>query len=251
MGRLTGKVALISGAARGQGEAEARLFAREGASVVLGDARVEQGEQVAREIAEAGGRAIFVKLDVREADDWAHAVEIAERSFGRLDVLVNNAAIAAVAGIMDTSVELWDRVIAINQTGPFLGMQAAIPALRRAGGGSIVNISSVLATMGSGNSAAYTASKGAVTALTRTVSVELATEGIRVNAVHPGGVETPMAAELLGDDAEARRALIATHPMGRIGESEEIATGVLFLASDEASFVTGATLVIDGGNTVW
>jgi 3alpha(or 20beta)-hydroxysteroid dehydrogenase len=152
---------------------------------------------------------------------------------------------------METSIELWNRVIAVNQTGTFLGMRAAIPAMRRAGGGSIVNISSVLATMGSGNSASYTASKGAVTALTRTVSVELATEGIRVNAVHPGGVETPMAVECLGDDVEARRALIATHPMGRIGEPGEIATGVLFLASDEASFVTGATLVIDGGNTVW
>jgi NAD(P)-dependent dehydrogenase (short-subunit alcohol dehydrogenase family) len=130
-------------------------------------------------------------------------------------------------------------------------MQAAIPAMRRAGGGSIVNISSVLATMGTGNSASYTATKGAVTALTRTVAVELAPEGIRVNVVHPGGVETPMASEILGDDAEARRALLATHPMGRIGEPDEIATGVLYLASDEASFVTGASLVIDGGNTVW
>jgi cyclopentanol dehydrogenase len=251
MGRLAGKVALISGAARGQGEAEARLFAREGASVVLGDVLVEQGEQVAREVSEAGGNAIFVRLDVSKEGDWTQAVEVAERTYGKLDVLVNNAAIAAVEGIMETSIELWERVIAINQTGTFLGMRAAIPAMRRAGGGSIVNISSVLATMGSGNSASYTASKGAVTALTRTVSVELATEGIRVNAVHPGGVETPMAAGILGDDAEARRALIATHPMGRIGTSEEIATGVLFLASDEASFVTGASLVIDGGNTVW
>jgi cyclopentanol dehydrogenase len=251
MGRLDSKVALISGAARGQGEAEARLFAREGASVVLGDVLVEQGEQVAKEIGEAGGRAVFARLDVSDEDDWTAAVELAERTFGRLDVLVNNAAIIGLQGIMDTTLERWNRVIAVNQTGTFLGMRAAIPAMRRAGGGSIVNISSVLATMGSGNSASYTASKGAVSALTRTVSVELATEGIRVNAVHPGGVETPMAVECLGDDLEARRALIATHPMGRIGEPEEIATGVLFLASDEASFVTGASLVIDGGNTVW
>jgi NAD(P)-dependent dehydrogenase (short-subunit alcohol dehydrogenase family) len=251
MGRLAGKVALISGAARGQGEAEARLFAREGASVVLGDVLVEQGEQVAREVSEAGGNAIFVRLDVSKEGDWTQAVEVAERTYGKLDVLVNNAAIAAVEGIMETSIELWERVIAINQTGTFLGMRAAIPAMRRAGGGSIVNISSVLATMGSGNSASYTASKGAVTALTRTVSVELATEGIRVNAVHPGGVETPMAAECLGDDVEARRALVAAHPIGRLGEPEEIAAGVLFLASDDASFVTGASLVIDGGNTVW
>jgi NAD(P)-dependent dehydrogenase (short-subunit alcohol dehydrogenase family) len=251
MGRLAGKVALISGAARGQGEAEARLFAREGASVVLGDIRAELGEQVAAEINGAGGKAVFAQLDVSSESDWARAVGLAESAYGRLDILVNNAAIIGLEGIMDTSIELWNRVLAVNQTGTFLGMRAAIPAMRRAGGGSIVNISSVLATMGSGNSASYTATKGAVSALTRTVSVELATEGIRVNAVHPGGVETPMAVECLGDDAEARRALIATHPMGRIGEPEEIATGVLFLASDEASFVTGASLVIDGGNTVW
>jgi cyclopentanol dehydrogenase len=251
MGRLDGKVALISGAARGQGEAEARLFAAEGASVVLGDIRAELGERVASEIADAGGNAVFTELDVSREADWARAVGLAESTFGKLDILVNNAAIIGLEGIMETSVELWDRVIAVNQTGTFLGMRAAIPAMRRAGGGSIVNISSVLATMGSGNSASYTASKGAVTALTRTVSVELATEGIRVNAVHPGGVETPMAVECLGDDAEARRALVATHPMGRIAEPGEIASGVLFLASDEASFVTGASLVIDGDNTVW
>jgi cyclopentanol dehydrogenase len=251
MGRLDGKVALISGAARGQGEAEARMFAAEGASVVLGDIRGELGEQVVGEIAAAGGTALFTPLDVSQEADWARAVELAESTYGKLDILVNNAAIIGLEGIMDTSIELWNRVLAVNQTGTFLGMRAAIPALRRAGGGSIVNISSVLATMGSGNSASYTASKGAVTALTRTVSIELASENIRVNAVHPGGVETPMAVECLGDDVEARRALIATHPMGRIGEPEEIAAGVLFLASDEASFVTGATLVIDGGNTVW
>ena len=190
-------------------------------------------------------------LDVSSEPDWARAVELAESTFGKLDILVNNAAIIGLEGIMDTSIELWNRVLAVNQTGTFLGMRAAIPAMRRAGGGSIVNISSVLATMGSGNSASYTATKGAISALTRTVSVELATEGIRVNAVHPGGVETPMAVECLGDDAELRRALVATHPMGRIGEPGEIAAGVLFLASDEASFVTGASLVIDGGNTVW
>lgn len=251
MGRLDGKVALISGAARGQGEAEARLFAREGASVVLGDVRGELGEQVASEIAAAGGKAVFTQLDVSQEADWAKAVALAESTYGKLDVLVNNAAIIGLEGIMDTSIELWNRVLAVNQTGTFLGMRAAIPAMRRAGGGSIVNISSVLATMGSGNSASYTATKGAVTALTRTVAVELATENIRVNAVHPGGVETPMAVECLGDDVEARRALVAMHPIGRLGEPEEIATGVLFLASDDASFVTGASLVIDGGNTVW
>ena len=200
-GRLAGKVALISGAARGQGEAEARLFAQEGASVVAGDIRTELGEQVVAEIVAHAGQAVFTPLDVSSEDDWARAVALAESAYGRLDILVNNAAIIGLEGIMDTSLEAWNRVLAVNQTGTFLGMRAAIPALRRAGGGSIVNISSVLATMGRGNSASYTATKGAISALTRTVSVELATEGIRVNAVQPGGVEGPMAVECLGDDA--------------------------------------------------
>ena len=251
MGRLEGKVALITGAARGQGQAEARLFAREGAKVLLGDVVDDEGEQVAREIVEAGGTARYVHLDVSKRADWEAAVALAESAWGGLHVLVNNAGIANRSGITDTDDELWNRVIAINQTGTFLGMRTAVPALRRAGGGSIVNISSVLATMGSGNSVAYTASKGAITAMTRTVSVELATENIRVNCVHPGAIETPMVQELLGDDQEGRREMIARHPIGRVGEPEEVASGVLFLASDESSFVTGATLVIDGGNTVW
>ncbi|HEV7642130.1 MAG TPA: glucose 1-dehydrogenase [Gaiellaceae bacterium] len=251
MGRLDGKVALITGAARGQGQAEARLFAREGAKVLLGDVVDDEGEQVAREIAEAGGTARYVHLDVSQRADWEAAVALAESEWGGLHVLVNNAGIANRSGITETDDELWDRVIAINQTGTFMGMRAAVPALRRAGRGSIVNISSVLATMGSGNSVAYTASKGAITAMTRTVSVELATENIRVNCVHPGAIETPMVQELLGDDEEGRREMIARHPIGRVGAPEEVASGVLFLASDESSFVTGATLVIDGGNTVW
>jgi cyclopentanol dehydrogenase len=251
VGRLDSKVALITGAARGQGQAEARLFAREGAKVLLGDVVDDEGEQVAREIADAGGEARYVHLDVSRRADWEAAVALAESLWGRLDVLVNNAGIAAREGIDETTDELWDRVISINQTGTFLGMRTAVPAMRRAGGGSIVNISSVLATMGSGNSVAYTASKGAITAMTRTVSVELATESIRVNSVHPGAIETPMVQQLLGNDEELRREMIARHPIGRVGEPEEVATGVLFLASDEASFVTGATLVIDGGNTVW
>ena len=252
MGRLAGKVALISGAARGQGAAEARLFAQEGASVVLGDIRSELGEQVAAEITAAGGEALFTPLDVSSESDWARAVELAESTYGKLDILVNNAGDHRPRGHhghVHRAVEPRAR----RQPDGHVPRHARrdprdAPA---PGGGSIVNISSVLATMGSGNSASYTATKGAVSALTRTVSVELATEGIRVNAVHPGGVETPMAVECLGDDAELRRALVATHPMGRIGEPGEIATGVLFLASDEASFVTGASLVIDGGNTVW
>ena len=251
MGRLDGKVALISGAARGQGEAEARLFAAEGASVVLGDIRGELGEQVAGEIAAAGGKAAFALLDVRSEGDWERAVALAEREFGGLDILVNNAGILGRPGILDTSLELWHEVIAVNQTGPFLGMRAAIPAMRRRGGGSIVNISSALAEVGYGESASYTASKGALSALTRTVAVELAREGIRVNVVHPGVIDTPMTYDAQGDNAEALAAQAGSAPIGRMGRSEEMAAAVLYLASDEASFVTGAVLAVDGGLSVW
>jgi NAD(P)-dependent dehydrogenase (short-subunit alcohol dehydrogenase family) len=249
--RLAGKVALISGAARGQGEAEARLFAREGASVVVSDILVEQGERVARRIVDDGGRAAFVRLDVRSEGHWARAVELAERTFGRLDVLVNNAGILGRPGILDTSLDLWERVVAVNQTGPFLGMRAVIPAMRRAGGGSIVNISSALAVVGYGESASYTAAKGALSALTRTVAVELAAERIRVNVVHPGVIETPMVDDAMGDDEVARAAQKDVAPMHRIGVAAEVAAAVLYLASDESSFVTGAALAVDGGLTVW
>jgi cyclopentanol dehydrogenase len=249
-GRLAGKVVLISGAARGQGASEARLFAREGACVVLGDVRPE-GDDVAREIAAGGGRAVFCGLDVTSEGDWAAAVERAEREFGRLDALVNNAGILGRAGIVETTLELWDRVIAVNQTGPFLGMRAAIPALRRAGGGSIVNISSALALVGYGESASYTASKGALTALTRTVAVELARERIRVNVVHPGVIDTPMVDDGVGRSPEALRLQAASAPLGRIGRPEEMAAAVLYLVSDSSTFVTGASLSVDGGSSVW
>jgi NAD(P)-dependent dehydrogenase (short-subunit alcohol dehydrogenase family) len=244
-------VALISGAARGQGAAEARLFAREGASVVLGDVLVERGEQVAREIVTGGGEAVFRPLDVTSEADWTAAVALAEERFGRLDILVNNAGILGRPGILDTTIEVWHHVIAVNQTGPFLGMRAAIPALRRSGGGSIVNISSALATVGYGESASYTAAKGALTALTRTVAVELATEGIRVNVVHPGVIDTPMVDDAMGDDEAGRAAQLEVAPMRRIGRAEEVAAAVLYLASDDASFVTGAILPVDGGLSVW
>jgi NAD(P)-dependent dehydrogenase (short-subunit alcohol dehydrogenase family) len=251
MGRLDGKVALISGAARGQGEAEARMFAAEGACVVLGDVLAELGEQVAAAICASGGRALFCRLDVTSEVDWAAAVERAEREFGRLDVLVNNAAILGLAGIAETTLETWERVLAVNQTGPFLGMRAAIPALRRSGGGSIVNISSALALIGTGESASYTASKGALSALTRTAAVELAPDRIRVNVVHPGVIDTPMVDAGMGRSPEALGKMAAAAPIGRIGRPEEMAAAVLYLASDEASFVTGASLSVDGGLTAW
>jgi 3alpha(or 20beta)-hydroxysteroid dehydrogenase len=188
---------------------------------------------------------------VTSEDDWAQAVDQAESEFGGLDVLVNNAGILGRPGILDTSLELWQRVLAVNQTGPFLGMRAAIPAMRRRGGGSIVNISSALAVVGYGESASYTAAKGALSALTRTVAVELAGEGIRANVIHPGVIDTPMIDDAMGDDAGHRDAQRDVAPMRRIGRPDEMAAAVLYLASDESSFVTGASLAVDGGLTAW
>jgi NAD(P)-dependent dehydrogenase (short-subunit alcohol dehydrogenase family) len=248
--RLAGKVALISGAARGQGAAEARMFAREGAAVVLGDVRHEQGEAVAREIAAEGGRARYVPLDVTQEADWARAVATAEGDFGGLHVLVNNAGILGRPGIMETTREVWDRVIAVDQLGPFLGMQAAIPAMRHVGGGSIVNISSALALVGYGESVSYTAAKGALVAMTRTVAVELAPEGIRVNVITPGVILTDMVDDARNDELSEPQGFDVA-PMLRAGLADEVATAVLYLASDESSFVTGSTLAVDGGLTVW
>jgi len=216
----------------------------------LGDIRPE-GAEVAGAITAAGGRAVFERLDVTSERDWERGVALARSEFGGLDILVNNAGILGRPGILETSLELWHEVVAVNQTGPFLGMRAAIPALRRRGGGSIVNISSALAEVGYGESASYTAAKGALTALTRTVAVELAREGIRVNVVHPGAIDTPMTYDAQGDDAEALAAQAGSAPIGRLGRAEEMAAAVLYLASDEASFVTGTVLAVDGGLSVW
>jgi NAD(P)-dependent dehydrogenase (short-subunit alcohol dehydrogenase family) len=242
-GRLDGKVALISGAARGMGECEARLFAREGAKVVLGDVLEEQGRQVAKEI---GAAATFVRLDVTAESDWKNAVEIAEHTYGKLDILVNNAGIVRMAPLDETSLEAWNEVINVNQTGVFLGMKHAIPAMRRAGGGSIINISSVAGIVGLPGIPAYQASKGAVRLLTKNAAIQYAKDKIRVNSIHPGRIETPMTANL---SPERQQLVLSMTPMGRDGKPEEVAYGVLYLASDEASFVTGAELVIDGGFT--
>jgi NAD(P)-dependent dehydrogenase (short-subunit alcohol dehydrogenase family) len=250
-GRLAGKVALISGAARGQGAAEAHLFAREGAKVVVGDVRLDEGQAVADAIERAGGAAAFVKLDVTLEADWDAAVAQAVRQFGGLDILINNAGITRQPGIETTTLELWNEVISVNQTGTFLGIRAVIPALRAAGGGSIVNVSSVCALVGTGTAAAYHASKGAVHSLTKTVAVELARHAIRVNAVYPGAIDTAMVEDAIGQDPEARQRVVDGHPLGRFGTADEVALAVLYLASDESSFVTGSGLVIDGGNTAW
>ena len=250
MRRLDGKVAIISGGARGQGATEARLFAREGAQVVFGDVLDDEGKKVEEEIRDSGGDAIYVHLDVTRESDWRAAVDTAISSYGRLDVLVNNAGILIRKGIEDTSEEEWDRIMAVNAKGVFFGTKHAIPAMRRAGGGSIVNIGSTAGLVGSPRGpAAYTATKGAVRLFTKATAIQHAKDNIRCNCVHPGPVDTPMVQGDLADPARWEELLQREVPLGRIGTTEDIAYGVLYLASDESSFVTGSDMVIDGGLT--
>ncbi len=248
MGRLDGKVALISGGARGQGAAEAMLFAKEGAKVVIGDLLDDEGRQVEAQIAELGGDATYVRLDVTSADEWDAAVQTALERYGRLDILVNNAGILGRrTGIEDTTSEQWDAILDVNAKGVFLGTKAAIPALQEAGGGSIVNISSIAGIIGSRNGIpAYQASKGAVRLLTKSTALQHAADNIRCNSVHPGMIITAMTEETLAIP-EMREFYDQNIPLGRLGTVDDIANGVLFLASDDSSFVTGSELVIDGG----
>ena len=230
------------------GAAEARMFAREGAKVVIGDVLDADGRQVEAEINEIGGECVFVHLDVTQESEWQQAVETAVSRFGKLDILVNNAGIARISSVEDTSEAEWDLVMGINAKGVFLGTKATIPAMRKAGGGSIVNISSIAGLVG-GRSSAYTASKGAVRLLTKSTAIQYAAEGIRANSVHPGLIESPMTLPLVLDTEAGRQEAITRYPLGRIGQLDDIAYGVLFLASDESSFMTGSELVIDGGLT--
>ena len=247
--RLQGKVAIITGGARGQGEAEARMFAREGAKVVFGDVLDDEGRQVEAEIAAAGGEAVYVRLDVTDENAWREAVGTAVSRFGKVDILVNNAGIASWNAGDDASVAEWDRLMEVNAKGVFLGTQAVIPAMRAAGGGSIVNISSISGMVGQTNiHPGYNASKGAVRILTKSTAVQHAAEGIRCNSIHPGPVKTPMT-ERSWSDPEWLKATERRTPLGRYAEPDEIAYGVLFLASDESSFMTGSEVVIDGGMT--
>lgn len=240
---LEGRVALISGAARGMGAAEARLFVEEGARVVLGDVLDEEGEQTAAELGEA---ATYVHLDVTSEEEWQAAVARAEERFGRLDVLVNNAGVLGFGLLENTSLEDYERVVKVNQTGTFLGMKSAIGAMRRAGGGSIVNISSLAGMQGVGGLVSYTASKFAVRGMTKVAAIELGPSSIRVNSVHPGGVATPMTRPV-GGESEAEDDTVYTSPIPRIGRPEEVANLVLWLASEKSSYCTGSEFVIDGG----
>ena len=248
MGRLDGKVALISGGARGQGAAEALLFAKEGAKVVFGDLLDDEGRQIEAQVAELGGDATYIHLDVTSADDWDAAVQTALDRYGRLDILVNNAGILGRrTGLEDTTSEQWDAVLNVNAKGAFVGTKAAIPALRDAGGGSIVNISSIAGIIADPTGIpAYQASKGAVRLLTKSTALQHAADNIRCNSVHPGLIVTAMSEDVLADP-DRRQEFFGSIPLGRLGTVDDIANGVLFLASDDDSFVTGSELIIDGG----
>jgi cyclopentanol dehydrogenase len=251
MGRVDGKVVLISGAARGIGAVAATLMANEGARVVLGDIRDEAGQAVADQIERSGGTASFVHLDVTDESNWQAAVDLAFSRYGRLSVLVNNAGTFLLQGVVDTTRDEWERIMAINLTGPFLGTRAAIPLMRKSGGGSIVNISSAAGIVGNPFGAAYSASKGGVRLLTKCTALEFASENIRCNSVHPGPTDTELARETYGQRPQAfsDRGGPSRVPLGRMGRPEEIANVIVFLASDESSFMTGSEVVVDGGRT--
>ena len=247
MMRLQGKVALISGGARGQGAAEAKLFAKEGAKVVFGDILDDEGRKTEAEIQEIGGEALYIHLDVTKDEDWQNMVSETVNKFGKIDILVNNAGVVSWGILEDTTTEEWDRVMDINSKGVFLGTKAVIPEMRKAGGGSIVNISSISGIIGQDSiQPVYNASKGAVRLFTKSTAIQYAGENIRANSVHPGSVATDMNAERRSDP-ELLAESLSRIPLGRIGEPEDIALGVLYLASDESSFITGSELVIDGG----
>jgi cyclopentanol dehydrogenase len=248
MDRLKGKVALISGGARGQGAAEARLFVEEGAKVVIGDVLDEQCRKAAESVnAKTGTKSVVpIHLDVTRSSDWRAAVETCEREFHGLDILVNNAGIANVKGVEETSEEEWDSIVNINQKGVWLGMKYAVPAMRKRGGGSIINISSIYGLIGSSGSTAYHGSKGAVRLITKSAAVQYASDKIRVNSIHPGVIYTPMLGVVTREELQP---LIEATPLRRGAEPEEVGWCAVFLASDEASFVTGSELVVDGGYT--
>jgi len=245
--RLTGKVALISGAASGMGRSEATIFAAEGAKVVVGDLLEAEGRDVVDAIAKAGGQARFVKLDVTDEKSWQDAVAAAVSAFGKLDILVNNAGISGTFDPDTLSVSAWDRLMNVNAKGVFLGMKSAVSAMEKAGGGAIVNISSISGFAGQDRvHMAYNASKGAVRIMTKSAAVQFGKHGIRVNSVHPG-IMPPMRTSVASADPAWRERSLRHVPLKREGRVEEVAYAVLFLASDEASYITGTELVVDGG----
>jgi len=249
-GILTGKVALITGGASGIGKATAELFAQEGAAVAIADIDVRQGKAVVNAIVDAGGEAMFVRCDVTKASDCQQAVEKTVSRFGKLDILFNNAGVTRRASVIETTEEEWDWVMAVNVKSIFLMSKAAIPVMVEAGGGVVINTGSGWGLVGGKDAASYCASKGAVIQLTKAMALDHGPQNIRVNAVCPGDIDTPMLAEeaeQLGQSHEAILAESVHRPLGRVGRPEEIAQTVLYLASDASSFVTGTTLLVDGG----
>jgi NAD(P)-dependent dehydrogenase (short-subunit alcohol dehydrogenase family) len=249
--RLEGKVALITGGASGMGKVASELFASEGAAVVLTDLNDEAGQATASGIDAAGGRSLYVHADVSKEADARKMVEAAVAHFGRLDVLYNNAGVMLPEdGSVDTTDEgIWDLTLAVNVKGVAFGCKYGIPAMIGTGGGSIINVASFVAWLGAATSqTAYTASKGAVLAMTREIAVEYARKGIRCNALCPGPIETPLLMQLLSDEQKRQRRFVHI-PMGRLGQAKELANAALFLASDDASYMTGSSLIVDGGIT--
>ncbi len=245
--RLEGKVAIITGAASGMGAATARRFGREGAKVVIADMLEDEGRAVALQIVTANGAAEFLRLDVTDEANWKAVVDATVAKFGRLDILVNNAGISgsAVDDVLDTA--MWDRLMQVNGRGTFLGVKFAVPAMRAGGGGSIVNLSSISGVVGQNRiHVGYNASKGAVRTLTKSAAVQFGADKIRVNSIHPG-LMPPMRTSGATADPTFRAKMLQAVPLGRAGEADEVANAILFLASDEASYITGAELYVDGG----
>ena len=261
MNRLDGKIAFLSGAARGIGAETARLMVEAGARVAIGDVLDEPGRETVRALEAAAGEALYVHLDVTRADDWAAAMAAVTARFGGLDILVNNAGIFIAKGIEESTAVDWERLCGVNLTGVFLGTQAALPALRERGaaspqGSAIVNLSSIVGLVGSARAPLYSLTKGGVTLFTKSTALECARKGyrIRVNSIHPGIIDTEMGAQAIAargesDIAAARAQAGAAHPIGRLGTAADVAKGILFLASDDAGFMTGSSLVLDGGWT--
>jgi 3(or 17)beta-hydroxysteroid dehydrogenase len=254
MARVAGKVAMVTGGAMGIGKACAELLAAEGAAVAVTDRETAAGAKVVDALVALDRRAIFVEHDVSREDQWQSAVDVVVKTFGRLDIVVNNAGVGWFGDVEHTTIEDWHKLMSVNLDGVFLGIKHAIPAMRAAGGGSIINLSSIEGLVGDPALAAYNASKGAVRLLTKSAALYCARAGtkIRVNSVHPGYIWTPMvqrALEASGRADEMRRTLEGLHPVGHLGEPNDVAYGVLYLASDESTFVTGSELVIDGGYT--
>ena len=247
-GEVAGKIAIVTGGSSGIGAATARALSAHGATVVVTDVADAAGEELAAELVREGATARYRHVDVALAEAWEDLVVSTEERYGRLDILVNNAGIGSMPDVESETLEGWERVIAVNQTGVWLGMRAVVPAMRRAGGGSIVNVSSIFGAVGGfGSSVAYHAAKGAVRLMSRNAAIRYAKEGIRVNSIHPGFIETPILAPIQGTPFE--EAIVSGTPMGRLGRPVEIGEVIAFLASDRASYITGAEIFVDGGWT--